>query len=481
MFEKRLLLALLLVAPLAGCGEDDKDASNDDMGVTGGTPGGGDTPPVGGTPGGGDTPPVGGTPGGGDTPPVGGTPVEGPIEVSGELTGDVSWPAGAMVTLTDHVFVKGTLTIGAGAKIFGQAGTSLVITREGRINAVGTAAAPIVFTSAEPEGSRTNGDWGGVVLLGNAPINVDGGEEKIEGFADDETRTAFGGGDAAHNCGTLEYVRVEFAGFELSPDNELNGISVGGCGTGTKLDYIQIHKGADDGIEFFGGTTNVSHLVVTQANDDSVDWDYGWNGLAQFIVIQQSAVDGNNGFEADNQKDNNDAMPRSMPKIWNATVIGSGVAAGEAGATQAFATLRRGTAGQIHNAIIAHFADRPYNIADEATVAQIDADALKLTHSIFFSNAGANEVAMAPETGDDDDDGGYDDNLFANDAADMNRFVDPMLEDALNLDAPNFMVKAGSPALTGGKTPMAGDTTATYVGAFGATDWTAGWTAYPAN
>jgi hypothetical protein len=476
MFEKRLLLALLLAAPLAACGEDDKDATNDDAGITGGTPSGGDTPPVGGTPAGGDTPPVGGTPAGGDTPPVGE-----PIMVGGELTGDVTWPAGAKVTLTDHVFVKGTLTIGAGATIHGQASTSLVVTRDGRIDARGTAQAPIVFTSAEPVGSRSAGDWGGVVLLGKASINVAGGEEEIEGFADDETRTVYGGSDAAHNCGTLEYVRIEFAGFELSPDNELNGLSVGGCGNTTKLDHIQIHKGADDGIEFFGGTANVSHLVVTQANDDSVDWDYGWTGLGQFIVIQQSLVDGDHGFECDNNGDANDALPRSAPNIWNATYIGSGGMPDEAAESQAFAHLRRGTAGMFNNVIIAHASDDVDKLSDEATVAQIDAGALKISNSIFFSNVGANEVAIPDEMGDDDDDGGYDDDLLVNDPASMNRFVDPMLTDALNLEAPNFMLMPGSPALMGGATPSAGDTTATYVGAFGATDWTAGWTAFPAN
>jgi hypothetical protein len=351
-FGHTRLLPLSCALLAFACGSDDGDADETADGGTGGTPG---------------------TGGNGGTPGTGGN-----VDFEGEIAAPTTWTADKTYTLTGHVFVRSTLTIQAGTRILGKAGSSIVVTQDGTIDAQGTADAPIVFTSASPEGSREAGDWGGVVLLGRAPINVDGGNEKIEGFADTETRTGYGGDDPAHNCGTLKYVRIEFAGYELAPDNELNGLSVGACGAGTELDYVQIHKGADDGIEFFGGTASIKHLLVTQADDDSIDWDYGWVGSAQWVIAQQSGLAGDNGIEADNQKDDNDAEPRSNPAIWNLTLVGSNAGPGGAAKSQKGMTLRRGTAAEIRNALIVGFADAPYNIADEATVAQIDAGELVL-------------------------------------------------------------------------------------------------------
>jgi hypothetical protein len=455
-FGHTRLLPLSCALLAFACGSDDGDADETADGGTGGTPG---------------------TGGNGGTPGTGGN-----VDFEGEIAAPTTWTADKTYTLTGHVFVRSTLTIQAGTRILGKAGSSIVVTQDGTIDAQGTADAPIVFTSASPEGSREAGDWGGVVLLGRAPINVDGGNEKIEGFADTETRTGYGGDDPAHNCGTLKYVRIEFAGYELAPDNELNGLSVGACGAGTELDYVQIHKGADDGIEFFGGTASIKHLLVTQADDDSIDWDYGWVGSAQWVIAQQSGLSGDNGIEADNQKDDNDAEPRSNPAIWNLTLVGSNAGPGGAAKSQKGMTLRRGTAAEIRNALIVGFADAPYNIADEATVAQIDAGELVFGDSILFANGGMNEPALPAEAGEDDDDGGYDDNTFANAAGTNNRFVDPMLGAPYDLATPDFKPAAGSPALTGGATPSNGlDASATYLGAIGETDWTAGWTAYPEN
>src|SRR5690606_9485742 len=116
----------------------------------------------------------------------------------------------------------------------------------------------------------------------------------------------YGGDDEEHDCGSLKYVRVEWAGFQISLDNELNGISVAGCGSKTTLDYVQVHRGSDDGIEFWGGSAQASHIVVSGAQDDSIDWDSGFQGKIQFLVVQQHS-DGDSLIEADNGADNNDA------------------------------------------------------------------------------------------------------------------------------------------------------------------------------
>ena len=132
----------------------------------------------------------------------------------------------------------------------------------------------------------------------------------------------YGGTDPEDSSGILRYVRVEFAGIEFSPDNELNGIAFQGVGSGTVVDYVQVHFNQDDGIEFFGGTVNAKHLYCTGIRDDSFDWTDGWTGKGQFWVAQQRGDDADNGFEADNNGDDNEANPRSNPTIYNVTLVG---------------------------------------------------------------------------------------------------------------------------------------------------------------
>jgi len=402
------------------------------------------------------------------------------LEVNADITGNTTWRAGSTVRLRRYVFVEnGTLTIEPGVTVFGDQGSALVITPSARLVAEGTRDAPIVFTSAQPVGSRAAGDWGGVVLLGNAPINVAGGTEKIEGFPASESRTNYGGSDADHDCGRLRYVRIEFAGFELAPDNELNGLTMGGCGRKTVVDYVQVHKGADDGVEMFGGTADLRHIVVTQPDDDGLDWDFGWTGRVQFLIVQQNALVGDKGIEADNNKNNNDATPRSAPEIWNATLIGSNADPGTAGKTQSGIHFRRGTAGRLSNVVLAFFADNGIVLDDAATRTQAENGALSVRNSIFWDNA--NDTASLPtKTGLD----GFDPTALFLDASNQNRVTDPGLTAPLDLAAPSFLPKAGAAVRTGGATPPDNgffDTTATYVGAIGDQDWTAGWTAFPAN
>jgi hypothetical protein len=404
------------------------------------------------------------------------------------LTADKTW------TLATHVFVRdATLTIEPGTTILGENDSSLVITTTGRLVAEGTAGAPIVFTSAQPAGSRAAGDWGGVVLLGLAEINVENGTEVIEGFDSGTDGIEYGGSDNGHDCGSLSYVRIEYAGFELSTDNELNALTLGGCGSGTSLDYIQSHMGADDGVEFFGGTASITHLVVSQPDDDGLDWDFGWSGSAQFVIVQQNGLVGDKGFESDNNENDNDAEPRSAPEIWNATLIGSNSEPGEAGKTQGGMMLRRGTAGSINNTIIAYFTDFAIDVADFATVEQAMAGDLVVKTSCFFDNA--NDEATGFPTGFDVEDGtendcetpaegcvGFDEATHFGGDLHGNLWEDPMLESSLDLDSPRFAPVAGSPMLAAGETPGSGfDASATFIGAIGATDWTDGWTAYPAN
>ena len=262
-----IVLAGSLVAAsagLVGCGSD---------GGTGGT---------GGTAG------TGGTGGGGMVAnPCQDNGGSGIVEItSDEITEDTVFEAACTFILTTETYVVGAeLSIEAGTEIQGDQGSALIVTNTARIDAQGTSAAPILFTSSALPSEAAPGDWGGVVLLGLARLSwgdttCDGeaGEcvGSVEGIAPGNPRGAFGGDDDTHDCGTMQYVRIEYAGFQFGNDNELNGLTVGGCGDQTTLSYIQVHRGLDDGVEFFGGTAPIDHLIVTGPGDDGLDWDQGW-------------------------------------------------------------------------------------------------------------------------------------------------------------------------------------------------------------
>jgi hypothetical protein len=371
-----LIVLSAVLAFGAGCGDD---------GSTGGTGGSGGT---GGTGGSGGTGGTGGTGGGGDSLcTTAGQTVSLPGEISENvlLTNDCTYRVAQPVYVTG-----GTLTIEEGTRIIGDQASGLVVTRSGRIDAQGSANAPIVFTSSAPVGSRQPGDWGGVVLLGRAPLSwgdeACGGstgvtcEGSIEGLDPSESRGKFGGTDAASNCGTLSYVRIEFAGYVFGEDNELNSLTLGGCGTGTTLEYIQAHQGEDDGVEFFGGTASISNFIVTATGDDGLDWDQGWQGEATNFIVDHTnpRSDDPRGIEGDNFGDNNDVEPRSNPTVTNGTLLGStGTAAG--------IVLRRGTLGSLSGLVVADWTGPGVDVRDGGWDPAWPAD-LSVSDSCFWNN-----------------------------------------------------------------------------------------------
>ena len=277
------------------------------------------------------------------------------------------------ITLNENDKVK--LEIEAGTRIVGRSEKAyLQINRGAMIFARGTADAPIVMTTSK-KSNRTRGSWGGLIINGNAPVNgcvddVAVCELKGEGL----TTYFYGGPKAEDNSGILNYVVVEFAGNEITPGNELNGIAFQGVGNATEVDYIQVHMNSDDGVEFFGGTVNVKHVVLTGNKDDSMDWTNGWTGSAQFVIIDQFSDAGNHGVEADNFSKRQDAVPRSNPTLANVTFIGSNLAKGAKGGSGIL--LRRGTAVSIYNTYVTGFSDscldfddlETFNVADEGGI-----------------------------------------------------------------------------------------------------------------
>lgn len=345
-----------------------------------------------------------------------------------------------------------TLRIQAGTKILANAGTFLVIMRGSKIYAEGTAENPVVFTSAK-QSNRKRGEWGGLVINGNAPINACAAGSPVceavsEGIKEEPVK--FGGNDAADSSGSLRYVRVEFGGYPIAQDNELNGITFNGVGSGTDVDFIQVHRNGDDGVEFFGGTVNVKHLLLTDNDDDAFDWDMGWSGKAQFILIDHADDIGDNGFESSNLKSPKDASPRANPELSNVTILG--------GAKSGYGMLLKdGTAGRFSNVIISGFTKGCIDIDDKET---FNNGLLSITNSIVSCNKNFEE-----EAGDVWPVAAWFRGLAGNSEA------DPLLV--------GYIPEANSPANGAGVSPE--DfffDSVDFIGAVGSAkeDWTLGWT-----
>lgn len=238
--------------------------------------------------------------------------------------GDVTLDASKKYLLRGWVYITegSSITIPAGTVIFGDKDTkaALIIERGGKIHATGTADKPIIFTSEQPAGSRKPGDWGGLIICGKAKNNLN--EMQIEGGP----RTKHGGSDDADNSGELQYVRVEFAGYPFKTDQEINGITFGSVGSGTKIDHLQVSYSNDDSYEWFGGTVDCKYLVAYHGWDDDFDTDNGFSGKVQYAlgvrhpkIADQSL---SNGFESDNNADAKTVEPYTTTRFCNVTLVG---------------------------------------------------------------------------------------------------------------------------------------------------------------
>ncbi|HMY21365.1 MAG TPA: hypothetical protein PKA58_33815 [Polyangium sp.] len=395
------------------------------------------------------------------------------IKTDTTLTADKVWTLKHKV----HVRSGATLTIEPCTTIVGDKSTlgTLIIDPGARILAEGGRDEPIVFTSQAPVGDRQAGDWGGVMVLGRAPINVPGGKANIEGL-NPTPETQYGGDKPDDDSGILKYVRIEFSGILLSQNNEVNGLTFGGVGSKTQVEYVHVRNTLDDCFEFFGGTVNAKHLVCTSNQDDGFDWDFGYSGKLQFLVLQQDQAfpDDTNGFESDNDAMSTTNMPISNPTIYNATLVGH-----DADKQQYGWLARRSTQGAVHNAIVTGF-EACIDIRDAQTK-------VELTNSICFGNK-VHNVAYPEVAGGmgalADDDNGVDEAAWFLDPARKNSEADPKLAAPFDIAAPDFrpmttlMENAATPPNDGFFDP-----TAAYIGAFAAGDtWMSGaWLSFTPN
>lgn len=382
--------------------------------------------------------------------------------------------------------LKGYVYVTEGATITFEAGCiiqsditekgALIIERGARLVAQGTASNPIVFTSGKPVGQRTPGDWGGIILLGKAPTNrpldpapvIEGGVGR-----------QYGGTDPFDESGVLRYVRIEYAGIAAEPGSEINGLTCGGVGSGTIIEFVQVSFGNDDAFEFFGGTVNAKNLIAFATADDDFDFDFGYTGKIQYGIACRKpdfvdAGDAGNGIECDNDAAGTSASPITKPQLSNFTFVGPNNATGTAANHNFGNRWRRNTQFILRNSILMGWQKAGFSLESNGTINSYYTD-----NTSEFRNNLVHAVAETYKSG----------NAGLATAAQLQTkaesqgcitYADPatiQLESPFYSTSPNFLPKAGSPALSGssftGMNPFFTNTT--YRGAMGTTNWTAGW------
>lgn len=427
--------------------------------------------------------------------------------LSGNITTDVTLYADTLYTLSGYVKVGNgkTITIQPGTTIVGDAavpGSSLWILKGSKIDAQGTAAAPIVFTSTKAAGSRKPGDWGGIIIIGNG-ISNRSGTVLTEGPAG-ITEPYSGGTNNADNSGILRYVRVEFAGYDVSggAGQELNSLSLYAVGSGTTLEYVQSLAGLDDSFEWWGGAVDGRYLVSYESGDDHFDWTEGYRGRNQFLIAFQSTrldpapqtgslSTDPEGFEADGCNGTGcdlgfATQPFSVPVFANFTVIGPGAATTLSASGDIGMVLRRGTAGYLTNGIVARWARQGLTVRDPETNNMLTTlDSLNVSNLLLAEN-GTNYDAVGTNFGQATAFAASNHVTAAGTAASLFASLTPA-----SLD---WTPAAGSPAAAGAGTVVipaaytAGFfggslTNTTYFGAAdpAGTKWWQGWTNYATN
>lgn len=444
--------------------------------------------------------------------------------LTGDITASRTLYADTVYTLDTYVHVTGNgtvLTIEPGTLIKGTFGSALFVLQGARIEANGTASAPIVFTSDQPVGSRKPGDWGGLILVGSAQINRSG-TIALEGTGAGEAQNYvvnYSGGNAAGNSGssgTLRYVRVEFAGFGPAPNQELNSFTFAAIGSGTTLEYLQSLVGLDDSFEWFGGSADARYLVSYEAGDDHFDSSEGHLGRNQYLIGYQTKIfdpragGGNKstdpqGFEIDGCGSSSgcdlghNSIPLNAPLFANFTMVGTGANADVQAASSGVAmVIRRGTSGMYVNGIVARWPRAAFSLRDPETEARFTAGEA-LLRNVLIAEIGTTAGANAPMFEASSSSHRFTLDATANNlSAEAGTVTAASLFTALpsgqpaNAAALDWSLSANSPGRTGGTGAFTGalaakaGTFATGTSFRGAADpagakWWTGWTHYAEN
>jgi hypothetical protein len=415
-----------------------------------------------------------------------------------------TWTKDNVYLLDGYVFLEagGILNIEAGTVIKGLVdptngsdnASALIIGKGAQIFAEGTADAPIIFTAEDDDVSDPNdflvsdrGEWGGLIILGDAPINNEGGATNIEGIPSDNNKATYGGSNVSDNSGVLKYVSIRHGGAVLQANDEINGLTLGGVGDETVIDYIEVIANDDDGIEWFGGTVDVKHAIVAFCADDAMDTDDGWAGRLQYGFVIQGDDRADNGGEHDGGSASN-MSNFSDPVFANCTYIGSGSENnGKDGLKNGHALhFKEKAGGAYYNSIFTEYANQAIEVEDIPSTEGFDAyenmqnDLLIINNNIWWNfGEGGNSLAdfiLITNGGDDADASDLIQHILDNN----NSIEDPLLGGISRTDDNGLdpTLQANSPAADGAITLT--DTwfdDVPYQGAFGTENWALGWTA----
>lgn len=416
-----------------------------------------------------------------------------------DVTGEVTWTSDNVYILDGRVFAEeGTvLTIEPGTVIKGRYSADpenasvLVIAPGARIYAEGTPEAPIIFTAEDDDvndphdlDNTDRGLWGGVIILGRAGLNVAGNEEQIEGIPASDTRGTYGGDDDDDDSGVFRYVSIRHGGASIAPNNEINGLTMGGVGRGTTIEYVEVYANLDDCFEWFGGTVNTRYLAGAFCGDDTFDYDEGYRGLNQFWFGIQSPDDAGTGGEFDGGTTPEDGTPYAIPTIYNVTLIGSGAESGLASNDFAM-NIRDNAGGRFYNSVFTDFAGRAVQVEDlpsgEDSWARLLAGDLVISNSLFYGfGGGSTPEELFVVAGQEETSPLFVDYITAPER--HNLFVDPQLRGISRTADGGLDPRPGdgSPVLTATTRSVDDDFFAetSYLGAFDGEDlWIDGWTA----
>jgi len=330
-------------------------------------------------------------------PPV----IPAPIDTTKQLVSLSGTLTTQTLNATKKYLLKGTVTVGDGVTLTVPAGTvifgekrskgTLLVLKGGKLMAEGTETKPIVFTSNQEAGERDKGDWGGIVMLGKANCNQN--NPAIEGISPSANFGTFqSSANDNDNSGTLKYVRIEYAGIALTPNNETNSLTMGGIGNETTIQFVQVSYGGDDGFEWFGGTVNCSNLISYGTWDDDFDCDFGYSGKVQYALAVRDPFSadqsGSNGFEVDNDAGGNPTTPKTAAVFSNVTILGPSY---DSSSKSAFSQnyqhalhLRRNSELSIFNSVIAGF---PIGLNLDGTLGNYTSGAGVLDKNILVSPA----------------------------------------------------------------------------------------------
>ncbi len=414
--------------------------------------------------------------------------------VSGNITTNTTWTANKTYVLQGFVYVKNcaTLMIQPGTIIKGDKGSkgALIVTRCAKIIADGTVGEPIVFTTNDP--NPTYGSWGGLILLGNgttnATFNGQAGVGQIEGGVDNAAGDGlYGGGanaNAADNSGILRYVRIEYPGIAFQPNSEINGLTMGGVGSGTTIDHVQVSYCGDDSYEWFGGSVNCKHLIAYRGLDDDFDADFGYNGDVQYALAvrdpQIADQSSSNGFEIDNDAQGSTNTPKTKPTFSNVTIVGPTAPVNSL--YRRGAHIRRNSEPGIFNTLIVGSYPVGFFIDGNSCADNATSGLLEIKNSIV---SGPTDLLNTNATNGFNIDTWYETTGFGN--KQFTTSTEAKLDDPFTLDFPNAQPTAGSPVL--GMAAFSAPRInkpffdkVDYIGAFSgigaASDWTCGWSKF---